>query len=91
MVDTGRTTVPTSLVRQYARVLDSLEAKCTESRKKLADMAVRGTELVETDSLTPMDFLAGTDEATRGRRSVTCASIMAAVAVLIESDVRSGG
>ena len=87
-IDTGRTVVSLGLVGQYARILDSLEAKCTESRKKLADMAVRGTELVGVADLTAMDFLVGTDVATEGQRSVKCSSTMAAVAVLIESKLR---
>jgi hypothetical protein len=39
------------MMRRFAGVLDRLEAKCPESRQQLADMGVRGRELLSNSGL----------------------------------------
>jgi hypothetical protein len=47
----GRVTKSDPLVAQFRRVLDQLEAKCPESRQQLADMGVKGQELLRDENI----------------------------------------
>jgi hypothetical protein len=50
-IDKGSPVVSTSAISQYARVLDRLDSKCTESRTRIGDIAVKGVESRLRDTL----------------------------------------
>ena len=85
-IDRGGRTPSDDAVRRYARLLDTLESRCTDSRTTLGDMTVRTTQLVKEDSgntVTNIDVLEGMVEGTAGLRSVACGQYFAALIVLI--------
>jgi hypothetical protein len=47
----GNVSADDPMVSSFTRALDHLEAKCPESRQQLADMGVRGRELLSNSGL----------------------------------------
>lgn len=85
-IDTNRNPVPDRLVDVYAGLLDTLEARCVEDRRKVADMAVRATQLIERDygrDVSTRRYLEELDAATQGRGESTCSELLAVLIPMI--------
>lgn len=85
-IDTNRNPVPDRLVEVYEGLLDTLETRCVEGRTKVADMAVRATQLIERDygsDVSTRRFLEELDAATQGRGESTCSELLTVLIPMI--------
>lgn len=55
-LDTRSNTVQSSIVRQYAQLLDHLALKCRENRQQIADFSSKGVELLGNKRVTISHF-----------------------------------
>lgn len=70
----------------YDRLLNTLRQRCMESRRKIGDIAVRSTQLIERDygkSVTARRMLEEMELATQGFTDRSCASITATLIPMI--------
>ncbi len=86
-IDTNQMTLPADLVRQYASLLNRLDARCEEERKLIGDKAVKATQILKEDKdvdLTVLQMLRAWDNAVpSGRDQGGCGSILAVLMVMI--------
>ena len=55
-LDTRSNTLQSSIVRQYAQLLDHLALKCKENRQQIADFSTKGVELLGKKRVTISHF-----------------------------------
>lgn len=78
------------LIRNHRGRLEAIDGRCVEGIDQLAQMAVRGPQLLRRDGgpdMTPADFLREMDDATRGLSGFDCTQLFAALIALL---VRTG-
>ena len=93
-IDTNQMTLPADLVRQYASLLNRLDARCEEERKLIGDQAVKATQILKEDKdvdLTVLQMLRAWDNAVPSGRDQRCSSILATLMVIIGESTRVTG
>ena len=87
-IDEGSPVVPRSVVTVYANFLNRIDARCTQSRTDIGDMAARATELIEDNygrEVKILTVLRELDKATSPpvEPGLNCSEVLAALVVLI--------
>ena len=88
-IDARSKVVQQSVIRQYARLLDSVDRKCKENRTQLGDITAKGVELLAEKKvkMTHLKFLQSmNDSMPEGAETLnlSCVEIGALLATMIE-------
>ena len=89
-LDQGSMLVSQSLVQKYRRILDSIDPKCKETNKQIADFTVTGVRLLKEQKkirMTNLKFLQAMDESLpedAESLNLSCAEIAALLVTLID-------
>lgn len=91
VIDAGSAIVQQSTIRAYGRLLDRADAKCPERRTMVADMAVKGTQLLakEGESVSVREMLSAINESLEGEAAslgIKCSEVVALLVVMMSSD-----
>ena len=83
---TGTVSPPVNLVLQFNELIDSISARCSESREWVADRILLGHQLLEERGAeaSPLDVAVGWNEAVAGAGRSDCGRTLAVLLSILE-------